>query len=280
MYFFFAYPIVHLFRYIYSFPNPINQGNVYYVVLLVFFLLSNSHSSSVPIHVRSFSHPIFHGNVFSGLYFFPFPIVHLFLHFHNFSRNIYHGNIYYGLYFFFTIPTVQLFLVNVRSFPNPNYMGTFNLYCIFFSFLFPQFICSYVFFPIPFFMGTSIRDCRSVARLIGLKTFTNEFVAYDQLGGIIKNKKIFSDYVMGNHTDWHYAGDDLWLPSFDGGLKILKNGILEVCLVILFFLPLLVPPPQPPLTPCHIQRKYLRSCCKYLIILAILKILNRGILVV
>lgn len=90
-----------------------------------------------------------------------------------------------------------------------------------------EFICSYVFFPIPFFMGTSIRDCRSVARLIGLKTFTNEFVAYDQLGGIIKNKKIFSDYVMGNHTDWHYKGDDLWLPSFDGGLKILKNGILE-----------------------------------------------------
>lgn len=146
---------------------------------------------------------------------------------------------------------------------------------VFFSFLFPQFICSYVFFPIPFFMGTSIRDCRSVARLIGLKTFTNEFVAYDQLGGIIKNKKIFSDYVMGNHTDWHYKGDDLWLPSFDGGLKILKNGILEVWLV--FFLPLRVPL-FPPLTPCHIQRKYLRGCCKYLIILGILKITNSGIL--
>lgn len=180
----------------------------------------------------------------------------MFLHFYNFSRYIYHGNIYYGLYFFFTIPTVQLFL-NVRSFPNPNYIGTFNLYCIFFSFLFPQFICSYVFFPIPFFMGTSIRDCRSVARLIGLKTFTNEFVAYDQLGGIIKNKKIFSDYVMGNHTDWHYNGDDLWLPSFDGGLKILKNGILEVCLVILFFLPLLVPPPQPPSHPVSYSAKVL-----------------------
>lgn len=98
-------------------------------------------------------------------------------------------------------------------------------------------------------MGTSIRDCRSVARLIGLKTFTNEFVAYDQLGGIIKNKKIFSDYVMGNHTDWHYKGDDLWLPSFDGGLKILKNGILEVCLVILFYFTITCTSTPTPLSP-------------------------------
>lgn len=90
-----------------------------------------------------------------------------------------------------------------------------------------EFICSYVFFPIPFFMGTSIPDCRSVARLIGLKTFTNEFVAYDQLGSIIKNKQIFNGYVAGNHTDWFYKDDDLWLPSFDGGLKILRHGILE-----------------------------------------------------
>lgn len=120
---------------------------------------------------------------------------------------------------------------------------------VFFYFLFPQFICSYVFFPIPFFMGTSIRDCRSVARLIGLKTFTNEFVAYDQLGGIIKNKKIFSDYVMGNHTDWHYNGDDLWLPSFDGGLKILKNGILEVCLVFFIFFTITYTSTPTPLSP-------------------------------
>lgn len=77
-------------------------------------------------------------------------------------------------------------------------------------------------------MGTSIPDCRSVARLIGLKTFTNEFVAYDQLGAIIKNKQIFNGYVAGNHTDWFYKDDDLWLPSFDGGLKILRHGILEV----------------------------------------------------
>lgn len=90
-----------------------------------------------------------------------------------------------------------------------------------------EFICSYVFFPIPFFMGTSIPDCRSVARLIGLKTFTNEFVAYDQLGKIIKNKEVFNSYVAANHTDWFYRDDDLWLPSAAGGLQILKNGILE-----------------------------------------------------
>lgn len=139
--------------------------------------------------------------------------------------------------------------------------------------LFSQFICSYVFFPIPFFMGTSIPDCRSVARLIGLKTFTNEFVAYDQLGSIIKNKQIFNGYVAGNHTDWFYKDDDLWLPSFDGGLKILRHGILEVWLVN--FLPLHV---HVTLSPCHIIHQKLLSRCKYLNFLAILKILKNGIL--
>lgn len=120
-------------------------------------------------------------------------------------------------------------------------------------------------------MGTSIPDCRSVARLIGLKTFTNEFVAYDQLGSIIKNKQIFNGYVAGNHTDWFYKDDDLWLPSFDGGLKILRHGILEVWLVN--FLPLHVI-----LSPCHIIHQKLLSRCKYLNFLAILKILKNGIL--
>ncbi|XP_078321015.1 solute carrier family 28 member 3-like [Crassostrea virginica] len=93
-----------------------------------------------------------------------------------------------------------------------------------------EFICSYVFYPIPFFMGTTPSDCRSVARLIGLKTFTNEFVAYDQLGKIINNKKVFLQYLQSsNSSGWHYNGDDLWLPNYHGNgtLKILTHGILE-----------------------------------------------------
>lgn len=91
-----------------------------------------------------------------------------------------------------------------------------------------------MFYPIPFFMGTTPSDCRSVARLIGLKTFTNEFVAYDQLGKIINNKKVFLQYLQSsNSSGWHYNGDDLWLPNYHGNgtLKILTHGILEVGLL-------------------------------------------------
>ena len=52
------------------------------------------------------------------------------------------------------------------------------------SFL-PQYICSYVLYPLAFFMGVETDDCRRVAELIGLKTFLNEFVAYDELGKLI-----------------------------------------------------------------------------------------------
>lgn len=83
-------------------------------------------------------------------------------------------------------------------------------------------------------MGTTPSDCRSVARLIGLKTFTNEFVAYDQLGKIINNKKVFLQYLQSsNSSGWHYNGDDLWLPNYHGNgtLKILTHGLLEVGLL-------------------------------------------------
>ncbi|CAL1526428.1 unnamed protein product, partial [Lymnaea stagnalis] len=40
-------------------------------------------------------------------------------------------------------------------------------------------ICSYVLFPVALFMGTESADCRKMAELIGLKTFTNEFIAYE-----------------------------------------------------------------------------------------------------
>lgn len=40
-----------------------------------------------------------------------------------------------------------------------------------------QWICSYVFYPIAWLMGASA-DARKVARLIAVKTFLNEFVAY------------------------------------------------------------------------------------------------------
>lgn len=45
-----------------------------------------------------------------------------------------------------------------------------------------QLICSYLLSPLSFVMGVEWNDCLKVSELIGVKTFINEFVAYDQLG--------------------------------------------------------------------------------------------------
>lgn len=46
-------------------------------------------------------------------------------------------------------------------------------------------ICSYVFWPVAFVMGVPASDCRQVARLLGEKTFLNEFVAYLNMSKIV-----------------------------------------------------------------------------------------------
>ncbi|XP_070541503.1 solute carrier family 28 member 3-like isoform X2 [Ptychodera flava] len=49
-------------------------------------------------------------------------------------------------------------------------------------------ICRYVLYPVAWLMGVDSEDCYIVAELVGTKTFLNEFVAYDQLAGYIKNR--------------------------------------------------------------------------------------------
>lgn len=51
-----------------------------------------------------------------------------------------------------------------------------------------ELICSYVFMPLAFMMGTDWDDCQIVAELIGTKTFINEFVAYERLSEYIDNR--------------------------------------------------------------------------------------------
>lgn len=55
--------------------------------------------------------------------------------------------------------------------------------------VFYQIICSYVFMPFAFIMGVSWDDCFTVAELLGIKTFVNEFAAYEQLSRLIKNRR-------------------------------------------------------------------------------------------
>jgi concentrative nucleoside transporter, CNT family len=44
--------------------------------------------------------------------------------------------------------------------------------------------------PLAWAMGTDWQDCDEVGRLVGIKTVLNEFIAYVQLGDMIKNQTI------------------------------------------------------------------------------------------
>uniref|UniRef100_A0A8C7ZAQ2 Sodium/nucleoside cotransporter n=1 Tax=Oryzias sinensis TaxID=183150 RepID=A0A8C7ZAQ2_9TELE len=59
-------------------------------------------------------------------------------------------------------------------------------------------ICSYVFMPLSFMMGVSWDDSFLVAELIGLKTFLNEFVAYQRLSEFIKRREAGGPEYMNN----------------------------------------------------------------------------------
>uniref|UniRef100_A0A8W8LSQ9 Solute carrier family 28 member 3 n=1 Tax=Magallana gigas TaxID=29159 RepID=A0A8W8LSQ9_MAGGI len=89
-----------------------------------------------------------------------------------------------------------------------------------------QLICSYVFYPIAYFMGTDVSECRKVAELVGIKTFTNEFLAYKELSILIANKKNFTDYTAqwNSSADWYYQGDDIVLQYVN---QTLKKGIIS-----------------------------------------------------
>ncbi|XP_052800358.1 solute carrier family 28 member 3-like [Mya arenaria] len=68
-----------------------------------------------------------------------------------------------------------------------------------------ELITSYVLFPVSFFMGVETGDCRKVAELIGVKTFTNEFIAYGNLKVLIENRQALSNYTtFHNTTDWFW----------------------------------------------------------------------------
>nr|XP_048303633.1 solute carrier family 28 member 3 [Myodes glareolus] len=52
-----------------------------------------------------------------------------------------------------------------------------------------ELLCSYIFMPFSFMMGVDWQDSFMVAKLIGYKTFFNEFVAYDHLSKMINLRK-------------------------------------------------------------------------------------------
>lgn len=58
-------------------------------------------------------------------------------------------------------------------------------------------------------MGVPIEDCLAVGKLVGLKTFINEFVAYKDLGETIN----FRRQVLTNNTYNLYRNGTLSVPS-------------------------------------------------------------------
>ncbi|XP_035829708.1 solute carrier family 28 member 3 isoform X2 [Aplysia californica] len=49
-------------------------------------------------------------------------------------------------------------------------------------------ICSFVLMPLAYIMGVEWEDAGTVAELLGIKTFLNEFIAYDKLSSFIDNR--------------------------------------------------------------------------------------------
>jgi len=86
-----------------------------------------------------------------------------------------------------------------------------------------QLICSYVLWPLAYVMGVPSEDCRKVAELIGVKTFINEFVAFDELAGLIANTDTFNEYVD-TGGPWIEDGDDIFLVNTN---TTLVDGVLE-----------------------------------------------------
>ncbi|KAL3831774.1 hypothetical protein ACJMK2_023481, partial [Sinanodonta woodiana] len=86
-----------------------------------------------------------------------------------------------------------------------------------------ELICSYIFWPLSFLMGVDTDDCRKVAKLIGIKTFINEFVAYSVLGEYIDNTVNFTRY-KNNETGtlttgrWSEINDDILLHDLNATL--------------------------------------------------------------
>ncbi|XP_068406962.1 sodium/nucleoside cotransporter 2 isoform X4 [Eschrichtius robustus] len=63
-------------------------------------------------------------------------------------------------------------------------------------------ICSYILRPVVFMMGVEWADCPMVAEMVGIKFFTNEFVAYQQLSQY-KNKRLSGvEEWIGGEKQW------------------------------------------------------------------------------
>ena len=77
-------------------------------------------------------------------------------------------------------------------------------------------------------MGVELADCRPVAQLIGIKTFFNEFIAYERLSQFILNSRTLDSY---NGTI-SYTKDDIYLVDTN---TTLVGGVMSVSTCLSLF---------------------------------------------
>ena len=79
-------------------------------------------------------------------------------------------------------------------------------------------------------MGTEVGpDCRRVAELVGIKTFTNEFIAYESLRDMLNNRQVWLNYTtfydVNDPANVIYDDLDVNLTRWN---TVLKKGFLQV----------------------------------------------------
>ena len=76
-------------------------------------------------------------------------------------------------------------------------------------------------------MGVEAQDCRIVGRMVGIKTFINEFIAYEDLGRV-KSNRITYDSLKSNYTrdQWTVDGSSNWILT-EANVK-LTGGVITV----------------------------------------------------
>ncbi|XP_047396799.1 sodium/nucleoside cotransporter 2 [Sciurus carolinensis] len=89
-----------------------------------------------------------------------------------------------------------------------------------------QVICSYVLRPMVFMMGVEWADCPIVAEIVGIKFFTNEFVAYQQLSQY-KNKRLsgVEEWIQGEKQWISVRGEIITTFSLCGFANLSSIGI-------------------------------------------------------
>ncbi|XP_067649969.1 uncharacterized transporter YutK-like [Haliotis asinina] len=89
-----------------------------------------------------------------------------------------------------------------------------------------QLICSYVLYPVGLFMGVEPEDCRAVAEMVGMKTFSDELNAYSTLSGYLKNRQLFENYTASyNESEWFYQNEDIVLSKWNN--MTLTGGVIS-----------------------------------------------------